>query len=83
MITWNRSLQTRYINLFVLAHLARGRCVSTSTCKRAFIVQNLIRTRVRNKLGSKNLEAMLRIILEEPDNFFDNITEEAIPLWKI
>ena len=26
---------------------------------------------------------MLRIILEEPDNFFDNITEEAIPLWKI
>jgi hypothetical protein len=83
MITWKYSLQTRYPNLFVLANLARVQCVSTSTCERAFRVQNLIKTRVKNKLGSKTLEAMLRIALEGPDENFDNIIEEAIPLWKI
>jgi hypothetical protein len=39
-------------------------CVSTMTCERAFSVQNLIKTIVRNRLGSKNLEAMLQIALE-------------------
>jgi hypothetical protein len=80
MITWNHSLQTRYPNLLVLVDLDRVQCVSTSTCKRTFSVQNLIKTRVRNKLGNKNLEAMLRISLEGPDENFDNIIEEAIPL---
>ena len=36
-------------------------CVSTGMCEHAFGVQNLIKTKVRNKLGSKNLEAMLRM----------------------
>ena len=50
--------------------------------KRTFSIQNLIKTQVRNKLESKNLKAMLRIALEGPDENFDNIIEEAIPLWK-
>jgi hypothetical protein len=33
-------------------------CVSTATCKRVFSVQHLIKTKVRNRLGSKNLDAM-------------------------
>ena len=37
---------------------------------------------MRNILGSKNLEAMLRIALERPNENFDNIFEEAIFLWK-
>ena len=34
-------------------------------------------------VGSKNLEATLRIALEGPNENFDNIIEEAIHLWKI
>jgi hypothetical protein len=41
--------------------------MSTTTCEHVFSVHNLIKTKGRNKLGSKNLEAMLRIALEEPD----------------
>ena len=37
---------------------------------------------MRNILGSQNLKAMLKIALEGPDENFDNIIEEAIPLWK-
>jgi hypothetical protein len=41
----------------------------------------LIKSRVRNRLGSKNLEALLRIALEGPKEF-DDILQDAIPLWK-
>ena len=64
MITWNHALQAQYPNLLILAELAHVQYVSTTTCERAFSVQNLIKTKVRNRLGSKNLEAMLQIALE-------------------
>jgi hypothetical protein len=40
----------------------------TTTCERAFNVQNLIKTKVTNRLGSKNLDA-----LEGPDEEVDDI----------
>ena len=51
-------------NLLILAELAHVQCVSTMTCECTFSVQNLIKTKFRNRLGSKNLEAMLQIALE-------------------
>ena len=59
MITWNHALQVWYPNLLVLAELAHVQCVSTVTCDRAYSVENLIKTKVRNRLDSKNLDAML------------------------
>jgi hypothetical protein len=82
MITWNHALQARYPNLLILAELAHVQCVSTATCERAFSVQKLIKTKVRNRLGSKNLDAMLRIALEGPDEEVDDIIGDTIPLWK-
>jgi hypothetical protein len=67
MITWNHALQAQHPNLLILAKLAHMQCVSTTTCECAFSVQNLIKTKVRNRLGSKNLEAMRQIALEGPD----------------
>jgi hypothetical protein len=77
MITWNHALQARYLNLLILAELAHVQCVSTMTCERAFSVQKLIKTKVRNRLGSKNLNAMLRIALEGPDEEVDEIIGDA------
>jgi hypothetical protein len=73
LITWNHALQARYPNLLILAKLAHVQCVSTMICERAFNVHNLIKTKVRNKLGNKNLDAMLRIALEGPDEEVDDI----------
>ena len=50
--------------------------------KRAFVVRNLIKTKVRNRSDHKNLNAMLRIALEGPDEGIDDIIGDAIPLWK-
>jgi hypothetical protein len=44
----------------------------------------LIKTKVRNRLGSKNLDALLRIALEGPYEEVDDIIGDidAISLWK-
>ena len=52
------------------------------TCERAYSVQNLIKTRVRNRLGNKNLKGMLRIALEGSNEGIDNIISDDVPLWK-
>ena len=82
MITWNHALQAWYPNHLILAELAHVQCVSIATCERAFNVQILIKTKVRNRLGSKNLDAMLWIALEGLDEEVDDIFGDAIPLWK-
>ena len=38
---------------------------------------------MRNRLGSKNLEAMLKIALEEPNENLDNIIEEVKKLNEV
>jgi hypothetical protein len=45
-------------------------------------VHNLIKTRVGNMWGSKNLEAMLWIALERPDEGIDGIISDIVPFWK-
>jgi hypothetical protein len=82
MITWNHALQARYPNPLILVELAHVQCVSTTTRERAFSVRKLIKTKVRNRLASKNLDAMLRIALEGPNEEVDDIIGDAIPLWK-
>ena len=80
IIAWNHALQARrYPNLLILAELAHVQSVSTTTCERAFSMQNLIKTKVRNSLGSKDFEAMLQIALE---GGLDDIISDDVPLWK-
>ena len=40
----------------------------------------MIKTKIRNRLGSKNLSALLRIALEGLDEGVDDIIGDAIPL---
>ena len=82
MITWNRALQAQYPNLIILAKLAHVQCVSTTVCECVFSVQNFMETKVRNKLGNKNLEAMLWIALEGLDEGVDDIINDVVAPWK-
>jgi len=56
MVTWNEPLQVKYANILLLAEIARCQCVSTATCERVFSIQNVIKTKYRNRLGTKHLE---------------------------
>ena len=57
-------------------------CHNFHSHSHVFNVQNLIKTKVRNKLGNKNLDAMLQIALEGPNEGLDDVIGDAIPLWK-
>ena len=82
MITWNETLQKSYANLLQLSEIIRCQCVSTTTCERAFSIQNVIKTRHRNHLNTKHLESIMRLALEGPKNNFDHMLVEAIELWR-
>ena len=71
----NHALQAQYPNLLILAELDHVQCVSTTTCERAFSVQNLVQTKAKNW---SNIKAMLQIALDGPDD----IISDVVPLWK-
>ena len=82
MITWNEPLQKSYANFLQLAEIARCQCINTTTCEKAFSVQNVIKTRHRNHLNTKHLESITRLALEGPKINFDHMLVDAIGLWK-
>jgi hypothetical protein len=82
MITWNHTLNVKYENLLVLAEIARVQCISTASCERVFLVQNCIKTKQKNRMLTKNLESVLRVVLEGPIEDYFDIINEAIGIWK-
>ena len=83
IITWNHTLKVKYKNLLVLAEIARIQCISTASCKRAFSIQNCIKTKQTNKMLTNNLEIILRVIFKKM-LIVDchEIINEAIGIWK-
>ena len=56
-----------------------GTPTSSTKCQHAFKVQNLIKSKVGNRLGNKNLEAILQIALEGPDEGADDTINDDGP----
>ena len=50
--------------------------------KEPFLFKTLIKSKFRNKLGTKNLDSLLRIALEGPKEGAEGILIEAVTLWK-
>lgn len=83
LISWSPSLKVKYSNLLVLAEIAKCQCVSTATCERVFSVQNTIKQKLRNRMSTSNLESMMRVAIEGPDDDFNYILTSALDLWKM
>jgi hypothetical protein len=66
-------------NLLIFVELAHVQCASRVTCEHTFSKQNLIKTKVGNMLGNKNIEASA---LEGPYEGVDDIISDNVPLWK-
>ena len=82
MVTWNEPLQLKYANILLLVEIAWCHCVSTTTCERAISIQNVIKTKQINRLGTKHLDVVLRVALEGPQDGYDYILVEAMNLWR-
>ena len=43
---------------------------------------NTIKQKLRNRMSTSNLESMMRVAIEGPNNDFDDILTSALDLWK-
>ncbi|MCO5590901.1 hypothetical protein L7F22_044876 [Adiantum nelumboides] len=77
----NSTTQEKYPVLLKLAHFAMLQCASTAACERGFSTQNTIKNRLRNCLGTKSLDALMRITIEGPPIKAYNF-DNAIAIWK-
>ena len=82
MVFWNEPLQVKYANILLLAEIARCQCVGTATCEKVFSIQNVIKTKQRNMLGTKHLDVVLRVALEGPQDDYDYMLVEAMELCR-
>lgn len=71
----------KYPNLLCLAQIAMLQCCSTAVCERGFSVQNIIKRKLRNRMETVNLDALMRISIEGPTLATFDFTE-AINLWR-
>lgn len=78
MISWKESLQETHANIFQLAKIARRQRISTTTCEINLYVQNIIKTKHQNHLGTKHLEIVLKVALKNPTHNFNHILVVAI-----
>jgi hypothetical protein len=81
-IGWSPSLKLNYPNLLILAEIERCQCISISTCKKTFSVQNCIKQKHQNCMITTTLESVMQVAMEGPTKDFDSILMDAIVLWK-
>ena len=62
----------------ILAEIVKCQCVSIATCEMAYYVQNTIKQKICNRMSTSNLESMMRVAKEGPDNDFDDILTSAL-----
>ena len=76
----NENLNPVYPQLSCLANLALVIPINTSDCECAFSTMKRVKTRIRNRLISVTLDALLRISIEGPSlDEFD--FESAVNKW--
>ena len=69
-------------NLLILAQLALTHPVHTADCERAFSSQNIVTTKLRNRLSGLHCDQLMRIMMEGPprENFDFS---KALKEWKM
>ena len=79
---WNRTLQLKYANLYVLEDIARVHCVSTTQCEHALSIQNSNKTKLCNNLQTRNSRSIIHVAIEGRRLDGGFILVEAIAMWK-
>ncbi|MCO5561009.1 hypothetical protein L7F22_014630 [Adiantum nelumboides] len=80
-IARNPTTRAKYPMLLILAHLSMLQCASTTSCERGFSIQNIIKSKLRNALTTRSMDALMRISMEGP-NVEDFDFSKSIDMWR-
>ena len=69
-------------NIRILLLLANLSPVGNAVVERLFSLMKLTKTYLRNRLGDSNLDMLLRINKEAPDQWTDDQKEDLVNLWE-
>ncbi|KAL2609034.1 hypothetical protein R1flu_027607 [Riccia fluitans] len=87
LVDLSDSLKLKYPELSKLSTIARVQCCSTAECERGFSLQNIIKSKIRNRVTIEHLDWLLKICMEgsdlkEEQMDVKDILTNAIDLWK-
>ena len=69
----NKMLETMFPNLDALAKVGLSILVSTALVEMSFSEMKMIKTQLRNRLGEKSLSYLMKIAIEAPKHFLNQI----------
>ena len=70
-----------YSNVYKIISTVLSLPITTVFCERGFSIQNIVKTKLRNRLTNENIDYLMRIILER-DNIAGFDFKEAFKNWK-
>lgn len=80
-IASNALWRDTYPNLLTVCQIALVQCSSNAICERGFSARTLIKTKLRNRMEIRSLDALMKINIEGPQNLSDDEFEESMALW--
>ncbi|KAL2651746.1 hypothetical protein R1flu_019874 [Riccia fluitans] len=87
LVDLSNSSKLKYPELSKLFAIVRVQCCSTAQCERGFSLQNIIKSKIRNRVTIEHLDWLLTICMVGPDlkeeqMDVEDILTDAIDLWK-
>ncbi|MCO5586280.1 hypothetical protein L7F22_040219 [Adiantum nelumboides] len=80
-IACNATWRDSYPNILTVCQIALVQCSSNAICERGFSTRTLIKTKLRNSMEIRSLDALMKIAIEGPFKLCDAELEESIVLW--
>ena len=77
----NSMFVAMFPNLSALGNICLSIPVGTASVERSFSQMKMIKTRLRNRLGERNLAHLIRIAIEIPEKLPDDIVESIVDIW--
>ena len=74
-------MQTKFPNLRILPNVCLTIPVGTASVERSFSHMNMVKSRLRNRLGEANLSYLMKIVLESPAALTDEELEKIGTVW--
>ena len=80
-LSTNSMVQTMFPNLSIVANVCLTIPAGTASVECSFSHMEMVKSRLRNRLGEDNLSYIMKIALESPEALSDEELEQIVTVW--